>query len=309
VPVPQPFAARDYSDTRRRAKSGAVRVLSTMLRPLDIDIELQHFYSPIPRRGELPDEFWDRKSELAGIDWDLDRQLANVAELQPALAEFRPPHGPTGRRHEFFIDNGLYQATDADLLHAMIRHHRPDLVIELGAGFSTLVSAGATEANRADGAATRLESYDPYAIPPSKDELPGLDVLKPVAAQDIPLEDFARLHDGDILFVDTSHTVKIGGDTTHIVLEVLPRLAPGVIVHFHDVFLPWHYPRDWIEHNRWYWAEQYLLQAFLAGNPDWEVLIGAYALSRERADELRRLVTNVDPAHPPLSLWLRRRPR
>jgi hypothetical protein len=305
--VPQPFAARDYSDYRRRAKSGAIRVLSRALRPLDIDIELQHFYSPIPRRGDLPDSFWSSHSEMVGIEWDLDRQLANVAELEPFLAEFHPPRGPTGRRHEFFIENGLYQAIDADLLHAMVRRHKPRLVIELGAGFSTLVSAGAVEANRADGVETHLESFDPYAIPPGPGELPGLAALRATAAQDVPFEDFARLRAGDILFVDTSHTVKIGGDTTHIVLEVLPRLAPGVIVHFHDIFLPWHYPREWIEHARWYWAEQYLLQAFLSGNPEWEVLIAAHALARERSAELRRLVTNFDPEHPPLSLWIRRR--
>jgi Methyltransferase domain len=306
--VPQPFAARDYSsDPRRKAKSGAIRVLSTMLRPLDIDIELQHFYSPIPRRGSLPDSFWASRSELPGIDWDIDRQLANVAELEPFLAEFAPPREPSARRHEFFLDNGLYQAIDADLLHAMVRHHKPSLMIELGAGFSTLVSAAATAANRADGAQTRFESYDPYAIPPPPGALPGLDALHATAAQDVPLDHFARLADGDILFVDTSHTVKIGGDTTHIVNEVLPRIAPGVIVHFHDIFLPWHYPREWVERARWYWAEQYMLQAFLAGNADWEVLFGAHALSRERPDELRRLVRNFDLTHPPLSFWIRRR--
>jgi hypothetical protein len=76
-------------------------------------------------------------------------------------------------------------------------------------------------------------------------------------------------------------------------------------VHVHDVFLPWHYPRDWIDHNHWYWAEQYLLQAFLAFNPRVDVLVGAYAAHRRDPARLGRLVPNYRSSVPPLSLWMR----
>ncbi len=96
--------------------------------------------------------------------------------------------------------------------------------------------------------------------------------MEPLRAQDIPGEVFASLQAGDVLFVDTTHTVKIDSDVNRIVLDVLPALAPGVIVHVHDIFLPYEYPRVFAERSGLHWAEQYLLQAFLAGNRDYEVL-------------------------------------
>ncbi len=111
---------------------------------------------------------------------------------------------------------------------------------------------------------------------------------------------------GDILFVDTTHTVKIGSDVNFIVLDVLPRLAPGVIVHFHDIFLPFEYPRRWFETDGYLWAEQYLLQAFLAFNTAFEVLVPAQALARDQAERLRRVVPRMDPAASPGAFWLQR---
>ena len=89
----------------------------------------------------------------------------------------------------------------------------------------------------------------------------------PVPAETLGAEHTDQLGAGDILFIDSSHTVRIGGDVVHLFCEVIPRLAPGVIVHVHDIYLPYEYPRAWVEQLRWYWAEQYLLQALLAGNP------------------------------------------
>jgi hypothetical protein len=77
---------------------------------------------------------------------------------------------------------------------------------------------------------------------------------------------FAALRANDPLIVDTTHTVKIDGDVNHVVLNLLPRLGSGVLVHFHDIFLPWEYPRKWAEDYGLYWNEQYLLQAFLSLN-------------------------------------------
>ena len=126
--------------------------------------------------------------------------------------------------------------------------------------------------------------------------------------QDTPLSVFDALGDGDVLFVDTSHTVKTGGDVAWIFEEILPRLAPGVVVHIHDVFLPGDYPQPWVLEG-WGWNEVYLVHAFLAFNSGFEVLLGAqYLLQNHRAV--------LDEAFPALSahaargggaLWLRRR--
>ena len=93
---------------------------------------------------------------------------------------------------------------------------------------------------------------------------------------------------------------------THLILEALPRLAPGVIVHIHDIFLPWHYPRRWLEKDAYYWAEQYLVQAFLCFNGQFEVLLSCHLLSRDRPAELAALVPSFSSDAGPAALWLRR---
>jgi predicted O-methyltransferase YrrM len=303
----QPFIDRDfYSDPRRRLRSGIVRALSRPMRRAGFDFELRSFYSPIPNTELIPDQRWRRSSPMPGIEFDLERQFAYVeGELAPAIAEFKPPRQPTGDRFAYHLDNGLFQGGDADLLYAVIRHHRPARVLELGAGFSTLVGAMAARANRDDGHETRLRSCDPYANGGGAAQVDGLEAIIPVAAEELSADLFSELAAGDVLFIDSSHTVRIGGDVVHLFCEVIPQLAPGVLVHVHDVYLPYEYPREWMDRMRWYWAEQYLLQALLVGNDRLEVLAGAYALWRADPERLRAAIPNLDPAHPPISFWMR----
>jgi hypothetical protein len=127
-----------------------------------------------------------------------------------------------------------------------------------------------------------------------------------VPAQEVAEEVFTALRDGDILFVDTTHTVKIGSDVNRIILRILPLLAPGVIVHFHDICLPYEYPRYLLEDYALYWAEQYLLQAFLSMNPSFEVLYSTDALCRDRRPEAEA-VGLAGPSESGSSFWIRRR--
>lgn len=241
---------------------------------------------------------------MAGVPgFDTGAQLRFVEEeLAIHIQEFRPPREPSRDRREFFLENGLFQGGDADLLYAIVRHYRPRRIIELGAGFSTLVSAAACRVNRAEGHNTELISYDPYATPPVGG-IDGLAELRPVAAEAVPLTEFGALASGDVLFIDSSHTVRVGGDVSFLLLDVVPRLAPGVLVHVHDVFLPWEYPRDWVA-NGWYWAEQHLLHALLIGNSGLEVLVGAHAVWRDHGPRLQQLIPHIDPQHPPISFWM-----
>jgi hypothetical protein len=219
------------------------------------------------------------------------------------MAEFAPVEHPAGP--EYARGTESYPLLDATLLYAVVRRLRPRRVIELGSGASTLITAQALAANAADGSPAELEVYDPYPGVVS-DGLRGFTRLHRTRAQDVPLDAFAQLGDGDVLFVDTTHTVKLGSDVNFIVLEVLPRLAAGVTVHFHDIFLPYEYPRRWLEDYALYWSEQYLLQAFLSLNRDYEVLLATAALVRDRPSELRALLpAGVEPAAG-ASFWIRR---
>ena len=80
-----------------------------------------------------------------------------------------------------------------------------------------------------------------------------------------------------------------------------------MLVHFHDIFLPWEYPRPWLEAGIW-WSEQYLLQSYLSGNRDWEVLFAAHALSRAEPEALAELVPSFRAGDSqPSAFWIRRR--
>ena len=125
--------------------------------------------------------------------------------------------------------------------------------------------------------------------------------------EDLDLEFFSQLDSGDILFIDSSHTVKIGGDVNYLFLEVLPRLKPGVIVHVHDIFLPFDYRRDWVMDELRFWTEQYLLQAFLSFNSEFEVLMANGYLAHRYVEDLKATFVN-SPWWGGGSFWIRRRP-
>ena len=292
----------DRSALAIRAYRGARRAAERV----GIQFVVKSFYSPIPDLRALPRDVFERRSALRGLDLRLDRQVALLEdELAPYLAEFAPPERPTGRPGEFHVANGSYPAVDADLLYALVRHLKPRRVLELGSGHSTLVTCMAAARNRRDGYPTRVECFDPHPSVVSA-ATPGVARLEPVPAQQVPLADFEALGAGDVLFVDTTHTVKLGSDVNFIVLDVLPLLKPGVVVHFHDVFLPREYPRAWVEDLGLVWAEQYLLQAFLAMNPGYELLLSANALAAERPDVLGAVVRSWPLRGMPGAFWIRR---
>jgi hypothetical protein len=297
------FRERSFyqSNAAKTAYRGARRAFAKA----GLDVVVKTFYSPIPDLDALPPGTFERRSELPGIAWDLDRQLAFVRdELGPAMRAFDPPASPDGNRFQY-TPNLSYTMADAKALYAMVRSARPSRIVELGSGHSTLVTAQAVRENAADGHPASLEVFDPFPSVVS-DELPGLTRLERIGAQQVPLSTFESLRSGDVLFVDTTHTVKVGSDVNFVVLEVLPRLAEGVIVHLHDIFLPYEYPKQWLEDYGLYWTEQYLVQAFLAHNSAFEVLASMHALQRDRRDAMAELLTPAVADWPGGAFWMRR---
>jgi hypothetical protein len=216
---------------------------------------------------------------MRGIDFDVHAQAKLFETIAQEGADFSVPD-----------PKRMYGGMDAVALYGMIRHLKPARVVELGSGVSTDIIRQAL--GRAH------DVYDPYS-----NDRTDLEV-KPLSAVDIPLEAFEELEAGDVLFVDTSHTVKTGSDVNHIVLDVLPVLASGVVVHVHDIFLPYEYPRRWVREKGLYWSEQYLLQAFLIGNHDWEVMLGCAAVHGAHRDLVDRYVPEGER---PGAFWMRRR--
>ncbi len=263
------------------------------------------YYQPIPDTGALQPALWERPSELVGVEMNVEMQLRLVSEgfrryhreLDELLRE--PPAEP----HRFHMGNGMFDGMDALVCWCMIRHFRPRRIIEVGSGFSTRLLAEAAGRN---GCETSLVAVDPYADGIVAEGFPGLVGLERRPVQHLEASFFESLQADDVLFIDSSHVSRIGGDVNFLFLDVLPRLRAGVLVHVHDIFLPAEYPREWVMEKGRFWNEQYLLQAFLTFNHAWEVLVANAFLGRHHREELKAAF----PGSPWLgggSFWMRRR--
>jgi len=263
-----------------------------------------HFYQPIPDTRSLPETLWERPSDLVGIDMNdamqLDLLRNHFPKFRHEYDQF--PTEATGTAGRFHFNNGLFDGTDALVAYCMIRHLQSRLIIEVGSGFSSLVAAEAIAKN--DNSA--LICIEPFPLDFLRQGFAGLHFLIEKKVEDIGLEFFSQLESGDILFIDSSHTVKIGGDVNYLFLEVLPRLRPGVIVHVHDIFLPFDYRRDWVMEEFRFWTEQYLLQAFLSFNSEFEVLMANSYLAHRYMKELKATFAN-SPWWGGGSFWMRRK--
>jgi Methyltransferase domain len=264
-----------------------------------------HFYQPIPETQSLPEALWKQPSELVGIDMNEANQLDLLRSRFPKFRnEYeRFPTKATGDASHFYLNNNLFDGTDALVAYCMVRHFQPQLIIEVGSGFSSLVLGDAATKN----GSSKLICIEPYPREFLRSGFRGLQSLIEKKVQDIELDFFSQLERNDVLFIDSSHTVKIGGDVNYLFLEVLPRLKPGVIVHVHDVFLPFEYRRDWVLDEFRFWTEQYLLQAFLAFNSEFEVLMANSYLNYFCQEDLKAAFPNLSSSWGGGSFWMRRK--
>jgi predicted O-methyltransferase YrrM len=232
-----------------------------------------HFYSPLPDISEALAyrEGLSAGSELASIDMRVEQQIQLCEQLTPYFESFDWPQAQTPERR-YYSANDQFLTGDAAMLAAMIQHYRPRRIVEVGSGFSSAIMLDLSE--RSQLAETHLTFVEPYPDRLRK-LLRNADAqrckLIEAKVQDCGQEVFSQLSAGDFLFIDSSHVSKAGSDLNHLMFEVIPRLAPGVIVHFHDMFWPFEYPASWIKEGR-AWNELYLVRAFLAHNSAWQVM-------------------------------------
>jgi hypothetical protein len=263
----------------------------------------RHFYSPLPDLPELPESLWVESRPMVGVDLRTDSAIALIEEqLAPYIQEFDPPSARPG----YQFCRSSYGPGDAEILYALIRHLQPSLVVELGSGASShFIHAGLDRNGRGE-----HHVYDPYPFTVAScralGPLEGVVVHRERSERLETAEIANSLNAGDVLFVDTTHTVKTGGDVDRIFLDLLPRLAPGVWVHVHDIFLPYEYPRAWVVDERRAWGEQYLLQALLVFNDKFQVEIPLYAIACAHAQRLMAVVPSFSPRIAPGAFWVSR---
>ena len=269
----------------------------------------RHFYSPIPDVRSLDDRTFDEPSSMAGVEIEEAGMLALLDELASRYrAEWEEWPGDERDPHGYYADNPWFAAVDAAIAWGLVRLGRPRRVVEVGSGMSTRLLAAALRRNSAEGdGEPELVTIDPHAGALVREGIKGLTRLITTPVQDVDLELFTTLGDRDVVFIDSSHVVRAGSDVKHEILEVLPRLRSGVLVHFHDILLPYEYPRSWLVDHWRFWNEQYVLQAFLAHNRDFAVVWAGHLLHRRHPDRLEAAISRYGREHSlPGSFWIRR---
>lgn len=284
---------------------GSVKtLLNAVLRPagLEISTTLKQRIEDDRLRKLRERGHWDEPRYGKGLALESESALAFLTEsCLPYRADYgRFPLSPNGDDKQYFLENGWFGSVDAEVLYSVVRRYRPANIVEVGSGFSTRLMRRAVDDGKLT---TRITSIDPH---PNTSVQPYADEYIKAPVEDVEVERIlSLLSPGDILFIDSSHTVTTGGDIPYLFLEILPRLSPGVFIHIHDIFLPFDYPEEWVLED-YGWNEQYLVHAFLSHNQTYEILWpGSHVWAHNKAAVLR-VIPNASTTARPSSLWIRK---
>lgn len=270
-----------------------------------------HFYSPIIDLDDLrarQEEIWPEQPEISGIEFNDESHRQILGQVFPQfIADFDYPEQleDSSELSGYYIQNSQFSWLDARALFVLLRSLQPKRMIEVGSGYSSLLTADVNHRfleNSID-----FRCVEPYPRPFLTKPVPGLNEVMIKKVEQLPLSMFETLAAGDILFIDSSHVSKTGSDVNHLYFEILPRIQPGVIVHIHDIFLPFDYPKDWVLTEGRSWNEQYLLRALLIHSNAFRIRFGcAYAFSRFPEQVSQALALPSGAAFAGGSIWIER---
>ena len=276
---------------------------------------LVHYYSAIPDIKDLERrDSWNKTSNLAGINFRPEEQVKFLLKIgQQYGGECVWPLTKTLNPTQFYLKNQSFSYGCAAALHTMIRYWKPRRIIEIGSGYSSRVISAAISQNLKDNPNNPVEYkiVDPYPDEASISILPNLSHLEKQRVELLDPSFFEQLGENDILFIDSSHSVKIGSDVNYLILQILPNLAPGVVVHLHDIPMPYEYNKVYATSPtfRMFWTESYLLQAFLSLNREYEILLAMNYLMLEHMDRFCEAFSKFeikDNWSNSGSIWIRR---
>jgi predicted O-methyltransferase YrrM len=307
--------------TKQFARDFVARAIAPVLRRLAFDpryfdlwqtqgfhVSQVHYYQPIPDTREIDPSVWQRHSRIRGLDIRAEQQK-ELLSIFTARFKHEYNHFPRGRQSRdfrFYLGNVAFEAVDAEILFCMIRYFKPKTIFEIGSGWSTLLAADALSRNLRDGSPGKLIAIEPYPPEFLSASIPEEVELLRRPVQKVALTQFEALRENDILFIDSSHVCTIGSDVHYEVLEILPQLNPGVLIHIHDIFLPAEYPKEWVLDRHHFWNEQYIVQAFLCFNDTFEILWAGQWMHLTHPEVLLEAFKSYHSGVSPASLWLRR---
>lgn len=268
-----------------------------------------HFGSTIPSKLDLiTDEgriFNKTVGNIPGIELNVELQLGLLSEFSKYNRSFASSKHPQGGAR-YYSENYSFRSADALILYCMIRHYQVPKIIEIGSGFSSALMLDIRNSKMPDLDLTFIEPY-PVTLNNvlSESDQETCTIIQS-KIQDVSMDTFDNLQPNSILFIDSSHVLKVGSDLSTIVFSILPRLQPGVLVHFHDIFWPFEYPKEMIYEGR-LWNEIYFVRTFLQFNDSFDVILFPSFLEEKHSETLRRNLPSYSEFSAS-SLWMVRKP-
>ena len=266
-----------------------------------------HFSSPIPSIAEIKENderIFRVPRGIPGINLNEEEQMQFFEAFKEYYKEL-PFKKEKTEGLRYYFDNPNYSYSDAISLYAMIRHVRPKNIIEVGVGHSSCLILDTNELFFENTiACTFIDPSPDRLLSLIKEEDKRKVTIIPTRLQEVALEKFSCLLKDDILFIDSTHVSKVHSDVNYIFFEILPSLNSGVLIHFHDIFYPFEYPRAWIYEGR-AWNEDYLLHAFLQYNSSFKIIFFNTFLERFFEQKFTASMP-LCMKNPGGSIWLRK---
>jgi hypothetical protein len=313
-------------DTAKRAIKSSLTPLCERVCPAERFVPPGHFYSPI----SSPDNFKEiyESSDGAEVDWpELERRSNSPAgidfneaaqlELLESLGEAYKtrPDFPDSQHHDyrFYYLNHYYSYPDATVFYCLVNTIRPRRIIDVAGGNTTTLMLDMNDTCfRDDPMHITLIEPHPERVEPYLGEESGLDKLY-CRVQEVDEDLFRSLEPNDVLFLDTTHISKMGGEVNYLAFRIFPLLKPGVVIHIHEIFYPFEYPSSFFRSGK-SWNEIYMWRAFLMHNKDYEILMFNSWLSKMHTEAMRDAMpdyfkqgnAHVNVQTEGSSLWLRK---
>ena len=261
-----------------------------------VNIVPANFYSDIPLIDDITDsfEYRDGASEVYNYNNLFDEELIGgfIEKIAQYSCEFNPPNSGSKENPEgFYWENSAFSYSDAMSYYCVVRYFKPDHILEIGSGYSTFVADMALKKNGTG----KLTLIEPYPMSFLK-ELETVEAIIESKIQDIPIKKAVDLIEScDIWFIDSTHTVKIGSDCLYMYLILMPEVKKDLIVHTHDIFLPYGFPKNKALSIQAYWTEQYLLYSYMLDNPKIQMLFGSSYAKTALPDKMDLLMDGKYP--------------
>ena len=267
-----------YGDIEARSK----------LQDAGITVTRSDFYSEIPTIQEIRNA--KRPPRLDRIFPTNEFLLNYLNRISRYASEFTPPL-KSNSEIQFFWENSQFSYSDALTYYCMIRFLKPNQILEIGGGYSSLIAAEALKRNRKG----KLKVIDPFPRDFLKN-IPGINLVE-IPFQNLESEVLAAsIETDDMVFIDSTHSLKYGSEVLNIYLDFLHLINSDCYIHVHDIYLPESLPTDYMINHQIFWGEQYLLYAFLLNSNRIQILYGSHYHTKNNPEALKQFMGQKYPA-------------